>query len=127
MSAVTASPYLAQHICAEISTVCAVERTARRNNRDGVYNIMVANGAAVDLARWCYQPGTLAMPRKRAAANEILEWTPPTTRFGHTQKKWMPEEDAILFDRPIKETAQLLGRTVQSVNLRRWRKRNGSV
>ncbi len=127
VSIVTTSPFLAQHICAEIAAVCGVERTARRNQRDGAFNIMVASGAAVALAEWCYPPGCLALPRKRTAAREVVCWTAPNNRFGRVQKPWTAEEDALLSTCSIAEAAALLGRTKQSVNLRRWRLRKQSA
>ncbi|MBL1078524.1 hypothetical protein JK358_29375 [Nocardia sp. 2] len=127
ISLVTASPYIAQHFCAEVRAVCGVTRTARRNKRDSAFNIMVTNTSAVALARWCYPSGCLAMRRKRIAARAVLEWQPPHSGFGRQQTAWTPEEDAMLAGRSIKESAQLLGRTEQSVNLRRWRLRNSGA
>jgi hypothetical protein len=125
VSLATASPFVAQHFCSEIEAVCSVKRTARRNGRDGMFNVLVANAPAVELARWCYPHGSLALSRKHAAASEIIEWTAPTARFGHTRKAWTAEEDAVVLSgRSVKEAAALLLRTEQSVNLRRWRLRH---
>ncbi|MFJ1460723.1 hypothetical protein [Nocardia sp. N2S4-5] len=122
ISLVTASPFIAEHFCAEIASVCGVTRTARRNRRDGCFNVMVANGPAVELARWCYPWRCLSIRRKAAAAREVGRWVAPNLRYGCARKSWTDEEDAeILSDRTVKELAELLGRTESSVGMRRWR------
>lgn len=123
ISLVTASPALAKHFCEEIAEVCGVRRSARPNRRDSVPNVMVANLAAARLACWCYPIGALSISRKYAAARAVAEWQAPHQRFGHTMKRWTPDEDEIISRHSIKEAAALLGRTEQSVNLRRWRLR----
>ncbi len=122
ISLVTASSFIAQYFCAEIAAVCGVTRTARRNRRDGVFNVMVANGPAVELARWCYPRRCLSIRRKAGAAHEIGRWVAPNLRYGCARRAWTRDEDAeILSNRTIKELAQLLGRTEKSVGMRRWR------
>ncbi|MGV9412047.1 hypothetical protein ACWDOP_19210 [Nocardia sp. NPDC003693] len=123
ISLVTASPAMAKHFCDEIAGVSGVRRSAKPNKRDSVPNIMVANLAAVRLADWCYPVGALSIARKYAAARAVSEWLAPHQRFGHTMRHWTPEEDELLGHHTIKEAAALLGRTEQSVNLRRWRLR----
>ena len=50
-----------------------------------------------------------------------MRYRPPT-------KAWTPEEDAIvMLGLPHAETAKRLGRTAQSVNLRRWRLRKAAA
>lgn len=121
ISLVTASPRLAQHFCAEIEAVCGVKRSAKPNKRDGVCNVMVANGPAVALASWCYPAGSLAIQRKLAIALEVAKWQAPSTRFGRVQRAWTAEEDAVVLSHSINEAANLLSRTEKSVNIRRWR------
>lgn len=121
ISLVTKSPHLAEHFCAEIEAICGVKRSAKPNKRDGVVNLMVANAQAVTLARWCYPPGALAIPRKQAAAQLIAAWTPPHSRFGYTQKAWTPDQDTVVLNCSNAEAAQILGRTEKSINMRRWR------
>jgi hypothetical protein len=70
ISIVTASERLARYLCDVMAEVCMVRRTAGRNARDGVYNIMVTSTAAQALAIWCYYDGALALPRKAIAATE---------------------------------------------------------
>ena len=77
VSVVTASERLATYLCEVIAEVCAVRRTARRNTRDNVYNIMVTSTAAQALVAWCYYERALALPRKAVAASEVSAWTRP--------------------------------------------------
>ncbi len=121
VSIVTASKLLADHICTEIESICGVRRTARRNQRDSVFNIMVANEPAAALATWCYPTGCLSIRRKYLAARDVGSWIAPTTRFGGTSKAWTAEEDAELPFLSVARAATLFGRTEQSVKMRRWR------
>ncbi|MET9487972.1 hypothetical protein [Nocardia sp. NPDC006630] len=124
---VTASPFIAQHFCAEVADVCGVRRTARPNSRDGVFNIMVMSCAAALLAGWCYPPGSLAIQRKYNAALEIAQWKPPSSRYGHARQAWTADEDAVVSSNSVEKAAELLGRTVQSVSMRRWRLRDPGI
>lgn len=121
VSMVTASERLAKYFCDVIAEVCLVRRTARRNTRDNVYNIMVTSTAAQALAAWCYYDGALALPRKAIAASEIAAWTAPTYRFGVSKRRWTPDQDAIVRSHSSVDAAQILDRTQQSVDMRRWR------
>ncbi|GAB3172334.1 hypothetical protein GCM10027059_41850 [Myceligenerans halotolerans] len=124
VSFTTASPALAAFMCATIEDVCGVVRTARRNTRDDVFNIMVTNVAAEKLATWAYYDGALGMRRKQAAARAIAEWTPPSSRYGVTKRAWTPEQDEVVRSNPPAVAAQLLNRSYQSISVRRWRLTN---
>lgn len=80
---------------------------------------------AVALARHLYRPDDLALDRKAAAAAVVALWDRPTgMRRQYTAKRWSAAEDDIArSERPTAEIAQELGRTYQSVNLRRMRLR----
>ncbi|PRY62238.1 LAGLIDADG family homing endonuclease [Glycomyces artemisiae] len=131
VSLVTASEPLAAFFCDVVQEVCGVTRTARPNRRDGVANIMVLNGAAAKLAAWVWNPPeAIGIDRKREAAIQVAAWTPDPAkagRYGVARKRWTPEEDRIVLSCTQSEAAALLGRTLQSVSLRKWRLRNGSA
>lgn len=121
ISFTTASPALAAFACKTINDVCGVVRTARPNARDGVFNIMVTSIAAQKLAAWVYYEGSLAMLRKEAAAHAIVEWAPPSNRYGVKRRAWTPEQDETVRSNPPTVAAQLLDRSHRSINMRRWR------
>jgi hypothetical protein len=129
LSIVTASPAIAQFVCAELRQVTGARRTANPNARDGVANIMIASDPAAVLARWLYDHAAIALDRKRNAAVQVASWErPPGMRARPVSlRRWTPEEDALIIGIPIRVAAQRLGRTEQSVNLRRWRLRNGQI
>jgi hypothetical protein len=131
VSLVTASPALAEFFCSVIKEICGIDRSARPNTRDGVSNILVLNIAAAKLAAWAwYSPDALGIDRKRRAAAMVAAWKPDPAkagRYGVARKRWTPEEDQIVLSHTQAEAARLLGRTPQSVNLRRWRLRNASA
>ncbi|MGN7701482.1 hypothetical protein [Cellulosimicrobium sp. 22601] len=125
VSLVTASPSLATYFCSVIADVCGVRRSAKPNTRDGVMNIMVANLAAATLARWAWHsPDALGIDRKQRLAEAVAAWRPEPgreSRYGIVRKRWTPAEDAIVLKLPQDEAAEALGRTVQSISMRRWR------
>lgn len=131
VSLVTASKPLAAFFCGIVQEVCGVARTARPNQRDGVANVMVLNHAAAKLAAWAwYSPEAISIDRKREAAVQVAAWAPDPAkagRYGVARKRWTPEEDRIVLSCTQSEAAALLGRTQQSVSLRRWRLRNGGA
>ncbi|WP_323099198.1 LAGLIDADG family homing endonuclease [Intrasporangium sp. YIM S08009] len=128
ISLVTASEPLARFFEAKIWQVCGVRRLTRRNSRDRVFNVMVANRAAATLAAYCWHPEAWpAIPRKAAAAAEVAAWAPPVERAGRydvIRKPWTAAEDAIVLGCSPAESAEVLGRTLKSVTVRRWRLRN---
>ncbi|GAA2132488.1 hypothetical protein GALLR39Z86_23690 [Glycomyces algeriensis] len=82
------------------------------------------------MAAWAwYSPGAIGIDRKLKSATQVAAWAPDPTkvgRYGVARKRWTPEEDQIVRVHSIAEAAKLLGRTEQSVNLRRWRLRNAA-
>jgi len=62
------------------------------------------------------------MERKREAALAVVGWERPADmRARSNPRRWTPAEDAVVLRMSIKDAAEALGRTKQSVNLRRWR------
>jgi hypothetical protein len=124
LSIVTASPVMAEFVCAEILRVSGAVRSARPNKRDGVVNLMIAADPAATFARWLYQDACIALARKQAAGLAVAAWERPASMRARVARKgWAAEEDAIVFGMPQAEAARQLGRTVQSVSMRRWRLR----
>jgi hypothetical protein len=128
LSIVTASMPIAEFVCAEILRVTGVVRTARPNKRDGVMNVMITADPAALYAQWLYGDAILALDRKREAALAVAAWTrPPTMRARSMHRYWTAEEDALIPTMSVREAATLLGRSERSVNIRRWRLRNGAA
>jgi hypothetical protein len=122
LSIVTASRVMAEFVRAEILRVTGAVRSARPNKRDGVVNLMIASDPAVTFARWLYQDACIALARKQASGLAVAAWERPASmRARAARKGWTAEEDAIVLGMPQVEAARQLGRTVQSVSMRRWR------
>ncbi len=125
VSFVTASERLSGYVEEEIREVTGAVRRTRRNSRDGVFNVMVRNGPAVTLAKFCW--GGDAWPslaRKKASAGEIASWQPkPGTehRFGTRRRAWSPDEDDVVISCRVADAAEILDRSHKSVGMRRWR------
>lgn len=129
VSFVTASQALAEFFCAQALDVAGAFRSVNRTSRDAVFNPMVAGEPAVVLATWLYGTDCLALDRKREAAALVAQWTrPPGMRarpeFG--VRRWTPDEDADVFNGSVREVAARLGRSEQSINIRRVRLRRAA-
>ncbi|MFF1815709.1 hypothetical protein ACFVWG_00300 [Kribbella sp. NPDC058245] len=127
VSMVTASPSIAGFVCDIVRDVCGVVRNVRPNSRDGVYNILVLNLAAARLAGWAwYSPHVLCLARKQEAARRVALWVPPVAKAGRYQvvrKPWTESDDLVVMAHGQSEAARLLGRSISSVSVRKWRLR----
>ncbi|ANJ08817.1 hypothetical protein GCM10010220_40490 [Streptomyces parvulus] len=129
VSLTTASTAIGHYLCDYGKQVAGVQRTIKRNGRDGIYNVLYAMEAAQRLAADLYYPGCLSLKRKHAAADSLAAWVRPARmRSAHTRRRWTATEDRILLklNSPT-GAAEALGRTPQSCNLRMWRLRSGQV
>jgi hypothetical protein len=129
VSLTTASTAIGAYLCRYAQEITGAERTAKRNTRDGVYNIMYAMEAAQSLVAHLYYPGCLALERKRVAADSLASWKRPAgMRVAYTKRPWTAHEDRLLLElNSPKAAAEKLGRTAQSCSLRIWRLRSGQV
>lgn len=129
VSLTTTSAAIAAFFCGQVLAVSGARRNPRRNTRDRVFGPMVANDPAAALAAWLYPSGCLALARKAVAAESVAAWRrPPGMRARPTSRRaWTPEDDEVARSRTIKEASKVLGRTEQSVNLRRWRLRQSDA
>lgn len=126
VSLTTTSEALAVFFCEQVLAVTGARRSPVRNRRDQVFGPMVASDPAAALAAWLYPAGCLALARKAAAAQAVAAWRRPAGMRARplSRRAWTPDDDEVVRSRTIKEAARLLGRTEQSVNLRRWRLRH---
>ncbi|MFD7765308.1 LAGLIDADG family homing endonuclease [Streptomyces sp. NPDC059787] len=100
-----------------------VQRTLKRNARDGIYNILYTKESAQKLAAQLYYSKCLSMKRKQAAADSLASWSRPV---GIQRKpgriEWTQEKDEILLAAPtIAHAAVKLGHTANACQARRWR------
>jgi hypothetical protein len=129
VSLTTASTAIGHYLCDYAQEVTGVQRTIKRNARDGIYNVLYAMEAGQRLAADLYYPGCLSLARKRAAADSLAAWVRPAgMRSAYTARRWNETEDRILLklNSPT-AAAEALGRTPQSCSLRMWRLRSGQV
>ncbi|MGI5220838.1 hypothetical protein [Nocardia sp. CA-290969] len=124
---VTVSEASADYYCQMVRRVCGVTRTPGRNQRDGSFNIVLLNQAAAQLAQWAwYSPDVLGIERKLVSARKVAAWAPPSEkagRYGAARAPWTAADDQIVMTHRQSEAAQILGRTISSVSVRRWRLR----
>lgn len=129
VSLTTASTAIGRFLCDYGKQVAGVQRTIKRNERDGIYNVLYAMEAAQRLAAGLYYPGCLSLKRKHTVADSLSAWVRPARmRSAHTRRRWTAAEDRILLklNSPT-AAAEALDRTPQSCNLRMWRLRSDQV
>lgn len=126
ISLVTASQQLRDAYIDFVARVAGTRPNPKRNARDRVFNIMVLDEPARELAGVLYREDVLAIPRKVGAARLVLSWQRPNNRkrVNFERRRWTPEEDRrVLEPLPQLSIAAEPGRTVRSINIRRWRLR----
>lgn len=123
LSFTTASESMARYFEAYAESVTGVPRRTNRTRRDGIFNPMHQFEPAATLAGHLYREGDLALSRKAEAAERVAAWVRPAgMRAPATRRAWLPAEDELVVSEvPLSETAERLGRTVKSVTIRRWR------
>jgi hypothetical protein len=128
VSFVTRSTALSEFFCQQLQAVTGARRSANRNARDGVYNLLVTNDPAATLAGWLYPERCLALERKRAHATKVAAWRRPAGMRARptSWRAWTPAEDTVVLNNTIRAAAEILNRTNRSVNMRRWRLLNGA-
>lgn len=124
VSLCTSSDVLAAAYAEFVEFATGQRKVVRPNARDGARNLMVTREVAQALAAELYYEGAVALPRKRERAAAVAAWMRPLDMpRGAPRQAWTPEEDAIVLERPTREACAILGRTVNSVVLRRRRLR----
>ena len=125
VSFVTVSSAMASYFQDVILRITGVSRNSNPNARDGAYNIMVTNQAAAVLAGWVWNPdSSLGIERKRNEGRKVAQWTVPPEkrgRYGVERHTWTKEEDQVVMNLSPKESSKVLGRTMKSISIRRWR------
>jgi hypothetical protein len=126
VSLITASQQLRDAYIDFVARIAGTRPDPKRNVRDRVFNIVVFDEPAQMLAARLYSDDVLAIPRKKSAAEIVGAWRRPSNRkrVDFERRRWTPEEDRRVLE-PLTQLAVAteLGRTVRSINIRRWRLR----
>lgn len=122
ISLCTTSGPMAAALTELIDEVTGQRKRVRPNRRDDAYNIMCWREAAQKLASELYYDGALALPRKAARARAVLAWRRPADcRPAPPRRRWTPAEDRVVATFSVVEAIEILGRTENSVRVRRQR------
>ncbi|WP_406297146.1 hypothetical protein OG948_15650 [Embleya sp. NBC_00888] len=122
LSLTTSSRPVSDYFCAFGLAVSGVPRHPGRNVRDDVFNILYTSDPAVAIARELYYDGSLALARKAAKAESVKAWERPAhMRARSAPRRWNEADDTVVLSHPADIAAELLGRTVASCAIRRWR------
>ncbi|MBC2905919.1 hypothetical protein [Streptomyces cupreus] len=125
----TASTNIGAYLCFYAGKITGMERTLRRNTRDGIYNILYTKEAAQELATHLYYEDCLALDRKKAAVDSLSAWVRPADmKIAPERRRWTKEEDRVLLRlNNDAAAAEELGRTKHSCYMRLWRLRTGQI
>jgi hypothetical protein len=124
VSFTTASESMARYFESYAEALTGVPRRTNRTRRDGIFNPMHQFESAATLAGHLYREGDLALSRKAESAERVAAWVRPAgMRASSTRRAWSAAEDELVAScLPLSEIAERLGRTVNSVSIRRWRR-----
>ncbi|MGW0836893.1 LAGLIDADG family homing endonuclease [Streptomyces prunicolor] len=129
VSLTTASTAIATYLGHYAQEVTGAERLIKRNTRDDIYNVLHTMETAQKLAAHLYYPNCLSLDRKRTAADSLTAWIRPAhMRAAYTRRRWTEQEDRVLLElNSSTASAEQLGRTELSCQMRLWRLRTGQV
>jgi hypothetical protein len=123
ISLTTASEAVHSYVrfCAQHAT--GVQRTLKRNARDGIHTILHTKGSAQKLAAQLHHSNRLSMKRKQAAADSPAPWSRPMEiQRKSGRMEWTQEKDGILLAAPaIAHAAVKWGHTANACQARRRR------
>ena len=121
MSFTTKSEILKEELLKLLKNKYGIVKKINRNQRDGVYNIMIKNEDAQNFAHYLYDDCELAMPRKLEKAKEIFNWIRTKPKATSKRKAWSQEEDQYILNHSIEDSMKTLGRTESSIKNRLFR------
>jgi hypothetical protein len=128
LSLTTDSEALAHSYLKFIETITGKAKTTTRNVRDAVFNLNIYKEDAQQVVKVLYYPHCLALPRKLAKAQQVINWQrPEAMKKIDGRKRWTATEDQFILAHSPRESMQQLGRSSQSISLRLWRLRSGQV
>ena len=121
----TKSEYLKKDYCVFLLSKYNIKKNIHRNQRDNIYNILVKNEEAIQLAQDLYlsSDSNLYLDRKYNIARDMQQWV-RTRPKASPRKSWTKEEDDFILTHNIEESMQTLDRTHSSIKNRLFRLKN---
>jgi hypothetical protein len=122
LSLTTASDAIAFGFVEYVKSVTGRMKKANRNRRDAIYNLMVSKEGAQAVAHSLYSGSTLRLERKFAAYEELMKWVRPVGMAKREPGQWWTtDQDEYLRNHSLEESMAYLGRSLASVQMRRYR------
>lgn len=121
VSLVTKSETLKQKYCSFLKEEYGIEKRLNRNKRDNVYNIVIKNEDAVQLAKDLYLENQgVYINRKYKKAQDIQKWV-RTKKKASRRRMWNEEQDKYILSHTLTEPMKHLDRTASSIKNRLFR------
>lgn len=123
ISLVTKSELLKESFCNFLKEHYNIIKIVNRNKRDNVYNIVINNEEAVELAKDLYlsdEEESIYLDRKYNKAKELQQWV-RTTKKAPKRTPWTEEQDDFILSHSLEESMKTLNRTASSIKGRLYR------
>nr|WP_206440523.1 LAGLIDADG family homing endonuclease [Streptomyces scabichelini] len=129
ISLTTASTALGAYLCFYARKITGVERSIKRNARDGIYNILYTKEAAQELSTHLYYADCLSLERKQTVAKSLGTWVRPAGMEVRPPRiRWTRDDDRILLNAPtLAKAAADLNRSQSACQVRSWKLTQGLV
>ena len=124
ISLVTSSEQLRNDYLEFIYSVTNKKFNPQRNERDGVYNILISKEDAIAVVNKLYPAGVKynTIKRKQNIAQEMQKWQRPLNMPKRPNRKiWDLEQDKIVLMFPVAKAMELLNRSEASISCRKRR------
>lgn len=122
ISLVTKSENLAESFKDFVYSITNYKPSTRKNNRDGVYNIMLSKEKAQLLVEKLYYDNCLCLSRKKNKADIVLSWRRPSNmRVVKSHFTWNESADKIILDNPTKDSMKILNLGRSAITCRKRR------
>lgn len=119
VSLITVSDKLHEEFTRFLKEELNIIRVINRNKRDNCYVFSIFDEDAIRFCKYIYDGAEIYLERKYREYKKFSSWKRDKKKVN--RRTWTKEEDEFIMKNTIKASAEHLGRTEKSVNLRRFR------
>ena len=124
VSLVTKSEPLKEAYCSFLYDEFKIKKQVNRNKRDNVYNIVIKNEEAIELAKLLYlnDKPDIYIDRKYKLAIKMQEWRrDPACKKLPAKRFWTKEEEEFILNHSLEESIESLNRTKKAILTKRYK------
>jgi len=125
ISLCTKSEYIKDYYLLFIQEHLGYKPLVKKNKRDDIYNIMIMGTRSQTIIKCLYSNAKIVLERKRKESTKALSWKRSSDlRAEAHPKRWNKLEDDYILSHTTEEAIYHLGRSPQSIGMRKWRLSN---